>query len=72
MKYLIGLPLAIGIVGSIHGILFLLYVIRLTKLRTAYQGDNRFCFQAFMASILPFGTFVFDKYLREKETALQR
>lgn len=72
LKYLMGLPLAVRIVGSIHGILFLLYVARLVKLRAAYQWDDRFCFQAFIASILPFGTFVFDKYLREKETAAQR
>jgi integral membrane protein len=72
MKYLLGLPLAVRIVGSIHGILFLLYVARLAKLRTAYQWDNRFSLQAFIASILPFGTFVFDKYLREKEIAAQR
>ncbi len=72
LKYLMGLPLAVRIVGSIHGILFLLYVARLVKLRAAYQWDNRFSLQAFIASILPFGTFVFDKYLREKETAAQR
>lgn len=72
MKYLLGMPLAVRIVGSIHGILFLLYVARLAKLRTAYQWDNRFSFQAFVASILPFGTFVFDKYLREKEATLER
>lgn len=72
MKYLMAMPLAVRIVGAIHGILFLLYVARLAKLRTIYQWDNRFCLQAFIASILPFGTFVFDKYLREKETALQR
>ena len=39
------------------------------KLRTAYRWDNRFSIQAFVASILPFGTFLFDKYLREKEAA---
>ena len=69
MKYMMGMPLAVRVVGSIHGLLFLLYVTRLAKLRTAYQWDNRFSMQAFVASILPFGTFLFDKYLREKEVA---
>lgn len=69
MKYMMGMPIAVRIAGSIHGLLFLLYVARLVKLRAAYQWDNRFSIQAFVASILPFGTFFFDKYLREKDAA---
>ena len=69
MKYMMGMPLAVRIAGSIHGLLFLLYVARLVKLRAMYRWDNRFTIQAFIASILPFGTFFFDKYLREKEAA---
>jgi integral membrane protein len=69
MKYFMGIPLAVRVVGSIHGLLFLLYVGQLARLRTAYQWDNRFSLQAFVASILPFGTFLFDKSLREKEAA---
>lgn len=69
MKYFMGMPLAVRIVGLIHGILFLLYVGQLARLRTTYQWDNRFVIQAFVASILPFGTFLFDRYLREKEAA---
>jgi len=69
MKYFMGMPLAVRVVGSIHGLLFLLYVAKLAKLRSAYQWDNTFSLLAFIASILPFGTFLFDKYLREKEAA---
>ena len=69
MKYFMGMPLAVRVVGSIHGLLFLLYVARLVSLRATYQWDNTFSALAFTASILPFGTFLFDKYLREKEVA---
>lgn len=69
MKYMMGMPMAVRVAGSIHGLLFLLYVGQLAKLRTQYQWNNRFSLQAFIASILPFGTFLFDKYLREKEAA---
>lgn len=69
MKYFMGMPLAVRIVGLIHGILFLLYVGQLVRLRTTYRWDNRFSIQAFVASILPFGTFLFDKNLRAKEAA---
>ncbi len=69
MKYLMGMPRVVTVVGTIHGILFLLYAVQLAKLRTTYQWDNRFSLYAFLASLLPFGPFVFDKYLREKEVA---
>lgn len=72
LKYLMGMPLAVRIVGSIHGLLFLLYVAKLAKLRTTYQWDHKFCLQAFLASVLPFGPFVFDKYLREKQLVTSR
>lgn len=67
MKYFIGIPLAVRVVGSIHGLLFLASVAQLVKLRTTHQWDNRFSFSALLASLLPFGPFVFDKHLREKE-----
>jgi integral membrane protein len=70
MKYVMGMPRVVTVVGAIHGILFLLYVGQLAKLRTTYQWDNRFSFFAFLASLLPFGPFMFDKYLREKEAAM--
>lgn len=69
MKYMMGMPMAVRVVGSIHGMLFLLYLGQLAKLRTTHQWDNRFSFYAVLASILPFGPFLFDKYLREKEVA---
>ena len=67
MKYVMGMPRVVTVVGAIHGSLFLLYVGQLAKLRTTYQWDIRFSFFAFLASLLPFGPFVFDKHLREKE-----
>lgn len=69
MKYLMGMPRVVTVVGAIHGILFLAYVAQLAKLRTTHQWDNRFSFYAFLASLLPFGPFILDKCLREKEVA---
>ena len=69
MKYLMGTPRVVTVVGAIHGILFLLYVAELAKLRTTHQWDSKFSFYAFLASLLPFGPFIFDKRLREKEAA---
>ena len=55
--------------GSHSWILFLAYVAQLVKLRTTHQWDNIFSFSALLASLLPFGPFVSDRYLREKEVA---
>ncbi|MGZ8367014.1 MAG: DUF3817 domain-containing protein [Nitrospira sp.] len=72
MKYVMGMPKVVTVVGAIHGILFLAYVAQLARLRTTLQWDNKFSFYAFLASLLPFGPFLFDKHLREKEVAMEK
>ncbi|OQW35232.1 MAG: hypothetical protein A4E19_16815 [Nitrospira sp. SG-bin1] len=61
------MPRVVTVVGAIHGILFLLYLRQLAKLRATHQWDNRFSFSAFLASLLSFGPLIFDKHLRDKE-----
>lgn len=67
MKYFMGMPEVVKVVGSIHGGLFLLYVGLLAVIHVRHQWSFMFSFYAFVASIIPFGTFVLDKHLREKE-----
>lgn len=67
LKYFAGLPEAVKYTGWAHGLLFVLYM--LTGLDTAIS--ERWSFKvivlAFVASLLPFGPFVFDSvYLKEK------
>jgi integral membrane protein len=69
LKYFMGQPLAVKYVGWAHGILFILYVVVLLALQIRYRWSLLFFAGAFVASLLPFGTFVLDKYLREKEAA---
>lgn len=69
MKYFMGMPVVVRVVGLIHGILFLIYVGLLVKLHVKQRWPLRFSRYAFAASIIPFGTFVLDKHLREKELA---
>lgn len=64
LKYLAGLPLAVRVVGSIHGALFLLFLAALYRAAGARAWPRRRSVIAFVASILPFGTFVFDASLR--------
>jgi integral membrane protein len=69
MKYFMGMPEVVRVVGSIHGGLFLLYVGLLALLHFRQRWPVIFSLYAFVASIIPFGTFVLDKQLREKEVA---
>jgi integral membrane protein len=66
LKYLAGMPLAVRIVGSIHGALFLLFLAALYRAARARDWTRRRSVTAFVASILPFGTFVFDASLRRE------
>lgn len=63
MKYVWEMPLAVTYVGWAHGILFVLYIY--VVFPTAYKAswDFKKTFLALVASVLPFGPFVFDKYI---------
>jgi integral membrane protein len=67
LKYLFGLPLAVRVVGTLHGVLFVAYGIAVAG--ALGSGRWRFgrAFWAMVASVLPFGTFVFEAQLRREE-----
>jgi integral membrane protein len=67
MKYFMGMPEVVRVTGSIHGILFLLYIGLLGALHVKERWPVMFSLYALVASVIPFGTFVLDKHLREKE-----
>ena len=71
LKYLAGMPLAVRIVGSIHGALFIAFVVALYRAAHACDWPLRRSVTAFVASILPFGTFVFDGALRREIESLR-
>ncbi|MDZ4733849.1 MAG: DUF3817 domain-containing protein [Nitrospirota bacterium] len=70
MKYFMGMPEVVRVVGSIHGGLFVLYVGLLAVLHFRQRWPFMFSLYAFIASIIPFGTFMLDKHLREKEVVV--
>lgn len=70
LKYLAHLPIAVTIAGSIHGILFITFMILSLEYKSNAGKDLKWFTSAFVASILPFGTFVLDKSLKKEELAL--
>lgn len=67
LKYFAGLPQAVKIVGWMHGLLFILYLIALTNAAFVYRWSIWRALVAFVASLVPFGTFVLDARLRREE-----
>ena len=66
LKYLAGMPLAVRIVGSIHGALFVLFLVALYRVARGGGWLRRRVLVAFVSSLLPVGTFVFDSSLRRE------
>lgn len=69
MKYFMEIPEAVKLVGWIHGVLFILYVVMLFVAWINYRWKFLFAAGAFIASLIPFGTFVLEKQFRKNDAA---
>lgn len=67
LKYFFDMPLAVRIVGSIHGVLFIAYVILLAAVYFKFKLAFSKSIILFLLSLLPFGTFYLHKFLPAKE-----
>ena len=65
LKYVAGYPLAVRLVGSLHGLLFILYVLSAYLTAQEYNWPRKTLMQAFIAAVLPFGPFIFHRRLNE-------
>ncbi|MBK6628521.1 MAG: DUF3817 domain-containing protein [Flavobacteriales bacterium] len=65
LKYMIGWPWAVKVVGWAHGVLFVWYWVAAVPLFTKLKWDVERIVGLGAASVLPFGTFVMErKWLR--------
>ncbi|AFM11619.1 DUF3817 domain-containing protein [Turneriella parva] len=65
LKYYLGQPLAVRIVGSLHGLLFVVYCVWAFILFLREKWPETQLILCWVLSCLPFGTFWFDrKYLK--------
>ncbi|TAH42562.1 MAG: DUF3817 domain-containing protein [Bacteroidetes bacterium] len=67
LKYLYGHPEYVKVIGWIHGLLFILYVLALVNVKMSNGWSILKSVIAFLASLLPFGTFILDISLRKEE-----
>ncbi|GGA33039.1 membrane protein [Kroppenstedtia guangzhouensis] len=64
LKYFADLPMAVTLVGWIHGVLFVLYIAAVAQVTFADGWSLKRVTGALIASLLPFGPFIFDARLR--------
>ncbi|CAJ1314082.1 DUF3817 domain-containing protein [Paenibacillus sp. PK4536] len=66
LKYFANMPLAVTYVGMIHGVLFVAYVAAIGLTLILRKISFKQAILGLVASILPFGPFVFDRYLHRQ------
>ncbi|HZI52699.1 MAG TPA: DUF3817 domain-containing protein [Chitinophagaceae bacterium] len=71
LKYLASLPVAVTIVGGLHGLLFIGFMIMIWEVKNEFKKDWGWVAKAFIASILPFGTMVMDREWKKEEALTQ-
>ncbi|MEO8770672.1 MAG: DUF3817 domain-containing protein [Ferruginibacter sp.] len=66
LKYFADMPMAVKIVGYMHGFLFIGFVLLAWETKNKLNKGFGWFGLAFLASLLPFGTFVLDRELKKE------
>lgn len=69
IKYGLGNPYPVKVIGMAHGLLFIAYVLFLIQCAMEYDWPFKKSALAFVASLLPFGPFIFDRRLEKESSA---
>jgi integral membrane protein len=72
LKYAADLPMAVTIIGSIHGFLFVAMGILALDVRQKAKHSFLWVLTAFIASIVPFGTFYWDKKWEKEQVKMSQ
>ncbi|MEW9669329.1 DUF3817 domain-containing protein [Ammoniphilus sp. 3BR4] len=64
LKYIAGIPEAVRVVGAIHGLLFVLYIMAVAHVTYRFRWSIAKVIGAVAASLVPFGNFILDRKLR--------
>lgn len=67
LKYAAGIPEAVIYVGWAHGLLFISYIVMLFVVQYRLRWPFKIFFLAGFASIIPFGPFILDKKILQKQ-----
>jgi integral membrane protein len=67
LKYWGGIPMAVRITGSLHGVLFIWYIILLLQAYKAYKWPFSKLVKGGIVSLIPFGTFFLHKFIDDSK-----
>ncbi|MDF2157829.1 DUF3817 domain-containing protein [Algoriphagus sp. CAU 1675] len=67
LKYVMDQPMAVTVVGWAHGILFILYIYTVFPTASKLNWNFSRTLFALIASVLPFGPFIFDRNLKKSQ-----
>ncbi len=68
LKYMANMPMAVRIVGSLHGFLFVTLAMMLMLAIKKVPIPRSLAFAGIVAAIIPFGPFIFDRWLARVAT----
>lgn len=71
LKYFADLPLFVTINGSLHGGIFILYVIAIMIVQLRIQWNFGWSFLAVLVAFIPFGNFIFELKLKKMQELFQ-
>jgi integral membrane protein len=70
LKYVAGIPEVVSVIGWIHGVLFVYFCFLLERAWSFAGWSIRIPIESFISSLIPFGTFWYDKKLKMEENRL--
>lgn len=70
LKYLMGMPKAVSVVGMAHGVLFVAYLYLINECRRAFGWSLKTAALGVISAVMPAGPFIYDKWVA-KQTELQ-
>jgi len=70
LKYMMNIPEAVKFTGWVHGALFVAFIYFAFGVMGAFKKNMVWLVKAFLAAIIPFGTFIFDRELKKEKLVL--
>jgi integral membrane protein len=66
LKYFAGMPMAVTLIGGLHGFLFISFVVFAYLVKEKYNKNTYWMTKSFLASVVPFGTIYMDKQWKKE------
>ncbi|MFD2118090.1 DUF3817 domain-containing protein [Paenibacillus yanchengensis] len=67
LKYAGGVDIAVTIAGSIHGVIFMAYVLAIAYAALRVKWNIKWSLAGLVVAVIPFGNFVYDRKLKVAE-----